>query len=89
MVTPNRELESQLDADGGFRIEGVPEGTYRLHVTIRNQHEPTQVWFTGYAAGQSEWIKNGIFTAPLMKGGASDVPLDLGAPRFERLPKHG
>jgi hypothetical protein len=89
MVKPDRELESALDANARFRIEGVPEGTYRVHVTIRNQPEPVQVWFRGYAAGQSEWIKNGIFTAPLMKDGTSDVPLDLGAPRFERLPKPG
>jgi hypothetical protein len=89
MVTPDRELASELDANGRFRVEGVPEGTYRLHVTIRGQNEPVQVWFRGYAAGQSEWVKNGIFSAPLMKDGTSDVPLDLGAPRFERLPKAG
>jgi hypothetical protein len=88
-VKPDRELEVQLDADSRFRLEGVPEGTYRLHVTIRNQKQPTQVWFRGYAAGQSEWVKNGMFEVPLMKNGASDVPLDLGAPRFERLLKPG
>jgi hypothetical protein len=89
-VKPDRELESQpLDADGGFRVEAVPEGTYRLHVTIRGQKEPTQVWFRGYAAGQAEWVKNGMFDVPLMKNGTSEAPLDLGAPRFERLPKAG
>jgi hypothetical protein len=89
MVKPDRELENALDLNARFRIDGVPEGTYRVHVTIRGQPEPVQVWFRGYAPGQSEWIKNGIFTAPLMKDGTSDVPLDLGAPRFERLPKRG
>jgi hypothetical protein len=89
MVTPERELESELDANGRFRIEGVPEGTYRLHVTIRQPNEPAQVWFRGYAAGEPEWVKNGIFTAPLMKDGTSEVPLDLGAPRFEHVPKPG
>jgi hypothetical protein len=89
-VKPDRELESQpLDADSRFRVEGVPEGRYRLHVTIRGQKEPTQVWFRGYAAGQSEWVKNGMFDVPLMTNGTSDVPLDLGAPRFELLPKAG
>jgi hypothetical protein len=89
-VKPERELESKpLDADGGFRVEGVPEGTYRLHVTIRGQQEPTQVWFRGYAAGQAEWVRNGMFNVPLMKNGTSETPWDLGSPRFERLPKAG
>jgi hypothetical protein len=90
MVKPDRELESEpLDADGKFRVEGVPEGTYRLHVTIRGQNEPARVWFTGYAEGQAEWVKNGRFDVPLMKDGTSETPLDLGSPRFEYVPKPG
>jgi hypothetical protein len=90
IVKPDRELESEpLDADGGFRVEGVPEGTYRLHVTIRGENAGVRVWFTGYAAGQAEWVKNGMFNVPLMKDGTSETPWNLGAPRFERLPKPG
>jgi hypothetical protein len=80
-------LESPLDAEGQFRIEGVREGNYRIGVTIADQSGESLV-FKGTKEKGYPSVEHGKLTIPFMDGGESDKPHDLGSLKFDLQSKH-
>jgi hypothetical protein len=74
-------LESPLDAEGRFRIEGVREGNYRIGVKIADASGESLV-FKGIKEEGYPNVEHGIITIPYMDGGESDKPHDLGSLQF-------
>ena len=73
----------RLDADGTFRLEDIPAGTYVLRVTVieagRTESQP------GMPIPPERFTKE--IMVPEMPGGRSDDPLDLGILTFQMPPK--
>ena len=59
--------------DGSFRIENVPQGSYHLSVSVPGHAFGDEAWGNGLATGSGKAL-----VVPLMPGGRSDEPLDLG-----------
>ena len=75
---PPGHFDLPIDADGRFRVEDVPAGTYALRVWIRRPPGATGPDPTRPSLGGLH-----EFTVPPVPGGRSDLPLDLGALRVE------
>lgn len=63
---------ARVEADGSFRIDDVPEGSYVLNITLTDLP-------MGQRYGPDEEIATATheFTMPSIPGGVSDVPLEL------------
>ena len=79
-VTRHAMMESLVDEDGGFRIEHVREGNYRLTASANGQ----RLRFVGKDKGYPGF-PSGQLTVDFMSDGESEESLDLGMVRFERL----
>jgi hypothetical protein len=79
-------LESPVDAEGRFRIEGVREGNYWIHATnLDDSSKP--LFFSGVEVAGHPHVEYSKLTVPFMEGGQSDKPHDLGSLKFELRPK--
>jgi len=67
----HRSYGLKVNADGTFRVENVPAGTYSMHVTV---NEPGQEQFSARNLG----FFSREVEVPEIPGGVSDEPLDLG-----------
>jgi peroxiredoxin len=78
----DRSYAVKIEHDGSFRVEDVPAGEYRLHISV---YEPP----AARQCGPDELIGSGIydFEVPEMPGGRSDEPLDIGTLEF-KIYKH-
>jgi hypothetical protein len=77
-------LESKLDAEGRFRIEGIREGNYRLGAYIVDGSE--RLAFSGTAKPGFPHVEHGSLTIPFMKDGGSDESFNLGSLLFDLAP---
>ncbi len=77
-------MESTVDADGNFRIDGVREGNYRLFVSARDDDDKSiQLTFKEVVSGYP-YVYYGKMTIPLMEDGKSDKPINIGTLKFDR-----
>jgi hypothetical protein len=85
VLTANK-LESPVDAEGRFRIEGVREGKYWIHATnLDDSSKP--LFFNGVEVAGYPHVEYSKLTVPFMAGGESDKPHDLGSLKFELRPR--
>lgn len=80
-------LESKVDAEGRFRIEGVREGNYRIWADIVDTED--RIIFSGADEPGYPPVVDGSLTVPFMRDGGSDEPFDLGSLEFEMAPSAG
>jgi hypothetical protein len=78
-----RSYTLRLDADGTFRLEDIPAGTYTLTVTVNSSGRSDSL--LGMPIGMDRLMKE--IVVPEMPGGRSDDPLDLGIITLQMPPK--
>ncbi len=72
-----RNYSTMVRADGSFRIDDVPAGTYNLHArAYRKPAQPTRQHI--YLRNRPIGVISYEFIVPKMPGGRSDEPMDLG-----------
>jgi hypothetical protein len=85
-VLTTTALESPLDADGRFRIEGVREGNYWIYATNLDASSKLLIFNDVERAGYPS-VEYSKLTVPFMADGQSDKPHDLGSLKLEVRPK--
>jgi hypothetical protein len=86
LLTAHRPHEARVSEDGTFRIDGVREGTYRIIASSSDAAKPLELLFEDVAVAGHVHTVYGKLTIPLIPGGESDKPLDLGTLRFRPRP---
>lgn len=79
-------LESPLDAEGRFRIEGVREGNYRIGVKVVGDGGESLA-FKGVAERGYPNVEYGKLTVPFTAGDESNQAHDLGSLKFDLPPR--
>ena len=80
-VLESEQRGAMLDAQGRFRIEGVREGNYRICVLGQHDGKPVQLAFERQSKPGTPLVKYDGVSLPLMSGGESNEPYDLGTLR--------
>ena len=86
-LTKDRELQSNLDAAGRFRIEGVREGTYQFSAALAGEPRDVRLWIDQVVVPGFANLRDNRLSVSLMPGGESDRPLEMGTIRMQRAPR--
>ena len=77
-LTEHRSYPMAINADGTFRVEDVPSGTYDVQIPL------SETLSNGWSVLRQMFRRE--FTVPELPNGRSDEPLDLGDFELQSIP---